>query len=240
MNFGRHAATIAAALFLACAVTSAEAATLTYDAALGSLPEAQGWTFIQDGALVPVPTVISGVLNQGPTDFSGHQYWTQSSVGFDFTAGPVTLDARLLIVTSSFHPFGRGGYNFVLADNAGRIASLYITGASVFLGNDALSSISSVIGFDTTDAFHDYRLAVDASGSTLSIDGNVIVSLGLGGVGEGSGPEIYFGDATILGNSQSQLTQVTVKTVPEPTSIALLGLGLLGTAAWRRRRVRSI
>lgn len=66
----------------------ATAGVFGYDASLGSLPDAQGWTFIEDGAAVPVPTVSAGVLHQGLTDFSGYQYLERASWWDEFCVCP--------------------------------------------------------------------------------------------------------------------------------------------------------
>jgi hypothetical protein len=215
----------------------AQASVLSYDAAVGSLPEAQGWTFNQDGTPPPAPSVSGGVLHQGVTDFSGHQYWSSSALGFDFTQAPVTLNARLRIDFASYHPFPRGGYNLILVDDAGRDAALHITSSGVFLGNDELTSVSGIIGFNTTDAFHDYHLVAGPGGISLSIDGNAIVSLGLGPATSG-GAAVYFGDATLLGYNQSQLQfiNVTTQDMPEPGTLALFGLGLACLTRLRAHR----
>ncbi len=218
----------------------AQAALLTYDASLGSLPEAQGWTFEQLGGAPPAPSVSGGVLYQGTTDYSGAQYWYSTALSYDFTQAPVTVDARLRIDYATFHPFPRGGYNIVLFDSAGRDAALHITSSAVFLGNDQLSGASSIVAFDTTDAFHDYRLTAGPGGISLSIDGNSIVSLALGPT-TSSGLSVSFGDATILGQSQSQLQFLTVTTqdVPEPATLGVFGLGLAALTTLRRRRQGS-
>ncbi len=215
----------------------ATAGVFGYDASLGSLPDAQGWTFIEDGAAVPVPTVSAGVLHQGLTDFSGYQYWSAHPGGMNFASAPVTLDARLRIGFSSFSSFPRGGYDIALVDDDGRIALLNISGGSVFLANDPVTSVSAIVGFDTTDAFHDYRLVIGPTGASLSIDGNLIVSHALGATGLGA-PGVEFGDATILGSSQSQLQFLSVSpvNVAEPGAVGLFGMAFAGVAALGRRR----
>lgn len=220
----------------------AQAATLTYNPGLGTLPDAQGWSKREGGPIQPAPTVSGGVLHQGPTDAGGHQYWDYTAVSYDFAASTVTVDLRLHIVSSSFNAYPRGGYTVFLSDNAGRLASLYLSSGSVFLGNDQFNSVSSISPFDTTDGFHDYRMTIGPTGSTLFIDGNSIVSLALGGVSI-AGHTIAFGDGTTLAGSESNLSMfsvsgITVLNVPEPASMGVLAMGALAAAGLRRRRAR--
>lgn len=225
---------------LAAGATQAHAGTIAYDPGLDTLPDAQGWTRFEGGPTQPGPSVTSGVLHQGPTDVSGYQYWQSTAASFDFTTSAVVVDFRMQVIESSYNAYPRGGYTVFLSDAGGRFAALYLTSGSVFLGNDVNNSVSAIMPFDTTDGYHDYQLTIDATGSALAIDGNPIVSLGLGG-STSSEHLIVFGDGTVLGNSETNLTRfsvsgVTITAVPEPASLTVLGVSLGGLAALRRRR----
>lgn len=218
---------------------AAMAATVSYNAALGTLPQAQGWVAYESGAAVPVPVVSGGVMHQGPTDFSGTQNWGYTGASFNFSTGVVTVDFRLRITNSTFHPYPRGGYTIVLGDANGRLAGLYLSSTSVFLTNDPVTGSSPITAFDTTDGFHDYSWSIGPTGSFLSIDSNPIVSLGLGGLVFAANT-IEFGDGTVLGSSESDLTYfnvsgVTVASIPEPFSAGLFAAGLVAITAIRRR-----
>ncbi len=242
----RHYAFPIIATFAAGAMAiPGQAATITYNAGLGTLPTAQGWTQYEGGGIVPAPIVSGGLLQQGPTVFSGHQYWEYDDSTFNFATGSISVDFRIKIDSASFHPYPRGGYTVVLSDAAGRMSALYLSSASVFLTNDPVTGSSSIMPFDSTDGFHDYNLVINSSGTSLSIDGNPIVSMGLGSSGVQPGHLISFGDATLLGDSESDLAYFTVSGVtlltppvpaPEPATIGLLALGLAATAGLRRHR----
>jgi hypothetical protein len=69
----------------------------SYDASLGTLPTSQGWQLTDSGGS-PAPSIMVGALHQGPTSFSGRQYWSQSSVARDFTTESVTMRGTLVLL----------------------------------------------------------------------------------------------------------------------------------------------
>ncbi len=217
------------------------ASVLSYEASLGSLPDAQGWTIVESGAASPTPTISSGLLQQGMTSFTGYQYWTGNPGSLNFADAPIAVDVRLHIVSASLNvPAGRAGYAFGLIDDIGRYAIAFISSSEVFLVNDQFTTKSSIVDFDSTDGFHDYHLVAGPGGLTLSIDGNLLVSQSLGTL-SAEGHVAWFGDGTAGGNNQSELQFLSVGTVgvAEPVSLGLFGLALGGLVAVGRRNARK-
>jgi hypothetical protein len=222
-----------------------EGATIySYGASLGTFPISQGWQLTDDGGS-PAPTLINGVLHQGPTSFSGLQYWAQSGIPLDFATETVTMTGTLEIISSTFNEggFDRGGYDFSVGDASGRDIVLDLTGNSVFLVNDAINSHSPIINFNTEGRFHTYTLVINANGGSLFIDNGLspVVTEALGPTGQTTPNLVLFGDGTILGSNESLTTsiRVSVSAVPEPSARDLACVGMLiglGCAMGRRQQ----
>ena len=173
---------ILALIALVIAGAQARAGTVAYDPSLGTLPEVQGWIFNRDGAPQPALAVVSGILQQGSMDFSGHQYCCQSLATFEFTDG-----------------------TFV-NDNGGRAITLNIASGSVLLLNDGGTRVSPFVSFDTTDAFHGYHLAI--GDATIAGNGSSqLMSLSVSGVDvpePGMAPALGLGVTAIVGNRRRE------------------------------------
>jgi hypothetical protein len=97
---------------------------------------------------------------------------------------------------------------------------------------------------DTTSAFNTYTLDITSGLGTLFVNNVAVSSLGIGPtdyVG-GTNSVVTFGDITRFDNSQTQLSSLSFGTVPEPASLAALGVfGLaLRPRALRRRSERGL
>ena len=197
-----------------------------------------------DGLTEANYTVAGGALTQGDTggtsnDDANTQNYRLPPASFDYDADLVIVDLALRIgfstLTGPPASFPRAGFGFSLVDDGGELLSLHVGGSSLFLlgENDAASA---VVAFDTTSAFHDYAVEVDALGATLLIDGVPEAFLDradfrvVGGSGRFS-----VGDVTILEQSSSELESFSV-TLPEPTTPYALIAGTLALVGLNRRR----
>jgi hypothetical protein len=74
----------------------------TYDAAGGTLPQEQGWTFY-DANEPTSPMVVDGLLHQGLTTAAGIQGWTDDSRIFCFgSQDRFYLSFRLKVIESDY------------------------------------------------------------------------------------------------------------------------------------------
>jgi hypothetical protein len=227
---------------LASTAEKAQGANIyTYDASLGTLPEAQGFTRIEDDPDAPAPTVGGGVLHQFSQSLDRAQWWQANSVPLDFTTTLYTLTADLHVISSNYLPSidgtgnQRSGYYLGASDAVGHefavgIASNGIT-INTDLGFNAQNGVTFT-PFNTTDSFHLYRLVIDNGMGNLFIDGNFFAATPLGpplvDVAPFIANRVLFGDASGLGVSETELRSFQLSSVPEPGSFVLLALGSLG------------
>ena len=211
----------------------------TYDATLGTLPDAQGWELQERTPSSPPCTIQGDGMHQGLTTWSGFQTWHSFDVPFNFTEDYVFMEAELKVISSSYDPFPRAGYGLVMADALERLFAVQIAGDRIFITNSVQSG-TETRAFDSTDDFHHYRFVVTDASGKLYIDADPIPFLSLA-VGSpwpsGADNGAFFGDATALGQSETLLRSFAFG-VPEPSTLILLATGTLGLLAyvWRRRR----
>ena len=153
---------------------SAAAPTAAYRAALNTLPEAQGWTYL-DYYGNAQPTVSQGALIAVNT--VGAQLWKRDEPTLDFSRG-FAFEARIKIVSSNYLPGGGGtreGYYFAVVDST----SLYTIGIadagfnlnSICAPNQALTPFSFADG-----QFHDIKFNIVGRRASLRIDGMLMAS----------------------------------------------------------------
>ena len=214
-RFGWRASLLVLACGLGLFVARGRAQTwITYDPSLGTLPEAQGFTRMDEGGS-PNPTVSGGRLEQGPTSYFARQFWQSiSQVPIDFGNG-FTLEATIKVLQSSYEPDTciegqRTGYYLGVTDRGNRTIDVGLGCHTVFIGNDDREDVSTApsTAFDATDAFHTYRVVVNNDGGTLYIDDEPVLFTPLGKPSSAPANRIYFGDGSVRGWSWTQLSML--------------------------------
>jgi hypothetical protein len=190
--------------------------SVTYDASLGTLPEAQGYTYINQAPTAPAPSVIGGVLLQGPVQDTEQQYWFRNDVPFTFARG-IILEAELEIVQSGYAILQgdgsqRSGFYLEAIDSTGRRLTLGIADAGITVNTDAtLQPTNGIPLFQPPlgAGFHVYTLTTDADSIYLFIDGTRRRATVLGAtIFSGTQPITYFGDGTTAAGSQVEIRRV--------------------------------
>lgn len=223
----------AAALLLF--VAQAAAVTL-YDAALGSLPSAQGWSSLQLGA-APTQSVAGGAYRLDTTGPGVVYFGNARSASLDTAAG-FDLSFSLQVLSEAHTSSNRSGYSMVMV-GADPTKALEIAFWSDHVWAYDFNAADGFVhgadaAFDTTQV-RQYELSVRHSNFTLTGDGALLLAgalrdYTLGGPPYTSPNFLFFGDDSSRGNSVTELGSVTLTPVPEPASAALLVAGLAGLA----------
>jgi|GEM_PF-4405174 len=202
-----------------------------YDPGLGTLPEEQGFTRFDNFGTEPEPIVSGGLLHQfssGAGPSGGAQYWTMNSAPLDFVTTPYALEADLLVLSSNYDPVStfpnqRSGYYLGATDSSGHAFAVGIASAGITINTDLGFSPTNGVpftAFDTTNAFHTYRLLIDSGVGSLFIDGNLFASTPLGGaVNPGAANRVLFGDLSGAGASETDLRDFSFGT-PESNMLS--------------------
>jgi beta-lactamase regulating signal transducer with metallopeptidase domain len=187
---------------------------LHFDASRGTLPTEQGFRLVNDDSSNPKARVERGALHQGLTTKNGKQYWLANKIPLNFRAdGECTgLSAEWVarVVKSNVSYVGDGrqttGWYAVFIDRHGHKFVVSLAGHQVSLGRYP-DKKPAILKFNTTDAFHHYRLVVDDEKATLLIDGREVLSRPLGTpvIPKSRANEVFFGDRTSNAGSQTEL-----------------------------------
>jgi hypothetical protein len=245
-------AAMAAAMLLTVVGGAARAqGGAAYDAGLGTLPTAQGWSLTQTGSVpASAPAVSGGALNQGPTTVDGVQLWQRTDVPLDFTQG-FTLDWSLSVISSTYGTGGAGpraGWNVTALDSARRFVSVGFATRSgtdgVYINTDGgVTMAGAAFQALSFSQLRDYRLTISGGTIRLFVDGGAspIATAVLGSsIGAGTANQVRFGDESTVTQSQTQLRSLSyaaAAVVPEPGAGALLAAGAaLLVPAVRRNR----
>jgi len=226
-----------------------------YDAANGTLPEAQGWTYIGSNAS-PTPSVSGGILFQNSLTNNATQAWRRTDIVNDFNIGSPRFffETNIKVDQSDYINFlgssgdaWRTGYMMYVADNDGHSFILGLTNNGLRLSTDqngvtdALSS--PFLNFDTTSGFNTYRLEVSNGIGDLYANGSLLTSLPVGQTYSGVSNRVLIGSfpGGIQPGGSTEMHYldygVVTAATPEPSTFALLvGMGVTGIGVTMRRR----
>ena len=209
----------AAALLAGSAM--AQNTLLRYDAALGTLPTAQGFLLRDDGAS-PAAQVRDGALWQGPTDMETQQYW-YAAHGIDFTRG-VVVEGMINVASSTYRLWDcagalRTGYYLGAVDNEGRMAYLAIADGRITVltsANQVPTPETPVVNLAMQNVWRDVKMVIRSSGIELWVDGEMLAGYPLGAAAAArAGGRVLFGDGTSCGSSRTQLRWAEVGPIVE-------------------------
>lgn len=230
----RGAALVSAAGFFALACSTSAASVLTYNPGLGTMPQAQGWTFL--GTYNAPAVVTGGQLTYGPTTVGGTTYWGHDATDtISFVTQTIFIEATIRLTGAdygNFSGFRRAGFSLFLQDDTGRWIIADIGDNAISLGNDDNRTSDPSMAMNMTSAFRTVRLEAGPSGARLLVDGSPMLSLALG-TGRAGGATGRWGEATTLANAnQTDVRSVTY--IPAPSALALAGIAAMGIRRQRR------
>lgn len=227
---------------------TAQAATVTlYDAALGTLPESQSWTYVAIGSVARA--VSNGVLNfstdtiAGNTTYAG---WGRTDQTLDTSKG-YDLAIRLQLTSENHANNNRAGFS-LLAVGSDPKQSLELAFWQDEVWAYAFQNGAFVHGsgyaINTTEAARTYTLSVRNGNFSLLVDGAATTLSGALVDYTPATPfidpyevpnTIFFGDDTSSARANLAIQNVKVTYVPVPAAVWLLVSALLPLARLVRR-----
>lgn len=237
-------------LFSMLSICCTNAGTVIYDPSLGTLPQAQGWTYVDLLGTNPAPFVSGGILHQ-----AGEANYFQRYDADLYTATSFVLEADIRIISSNRKTRSSDGWEIagfgidVNGQNFGDFWT-YLAG-DAYRFNAATPSESSFQLMPLAGDWHRYRIDVAGLAGTLSIDGVVVAQ---------SVPSVpswfnhwttIFGSTAYEGVSETELRFLCYTTeadscaptppnvMPEPSTGALFLGAVAGILLLRNRRLIS-
>lgn len=219
------------------------AADVIYDGALNTTPDQQGWTL----GLLPSPgasirTAAAGVMTLDTTpnmaDHVGYGIVAPAIPVLDRSAG-FTLSYTLQVNQETHASPHRSGFS-VLAISSDKLGiELGYWETAIWAQNIGFTH-GEESAFNTTAGLVRYDLTCLGSSYTLRADGNLLLSgllrdYSAFGIPYSVPNSVGLADDTSSASARVALRSVSVQTIPEPSVVALVGLGLVGLAIVRRR-----
>jgi len=200
----------------------------TATVAFNSLPTAQGWMYVGNVPEANVFSLAGGVLSQNSIGTPGRGYYQLSAIDPSLPFS-VSFRGRMLQ-----EEFGTAVSGFAFGVEVDLLSQTFIlglgTGRVVAIQPDGSSVVTTSID---TSQFHDYLFTGNPANSSWQtfVDGTLIGS-GTARPGEfGPVATISFGDLSSAVNARGEWTQFAFTQVPEPSTVALAGLGALALLA---------
>jgi hypothetical protein len=209
-----------------------------YDASLLTLPTQQGWSLHETGASSPPPFLSGASLHMGPKAVGGVQAYRRNDMALNFTMGFAMIGVVRIINSDLYLQGGnrRAGYYLFAGDQNGRQIAVGITNDRVFLGTDASQNQVPAYMMDTTSGFNTYHVRSHGNTVTLAVNGIDRITANLGATNLTMANYAWFGGVSSVTAQESLTNYVGYTMVPEPATMAALGLGALVLAKRRRRK----
>lgn len=196
-------------LFISALQANAATAVL-WEATSGLLPDASSpaWT-LGDAAVPEDPILGPSFLTLETSENAEAMYYLQNEPTFEISY-PLIIEVRMRVVSGSTSHTARGyaSVNFTLTPNYGN--ALQIRDDEIFLSVGNLAKGTSAF-VDTNDAFHTYKITIDAAGDiTVDYDGvpTLTGSAFTSGPHNGATPRVLWGMASNLSFGKAEWESV--------------------------------